>query len=269
MGRSSRYTHFHTGEFVERHGKQEKVLICPAEPLWLNEGSQVRAQVNCPKCCLILAERDLAQYNEANPDKKLALEKTAPEDNIGYDARFCYRAMYAGEHVGYVIFAGAYARGRWHLTQLAFDKREGVLTKGKGYVAPAKDALRIGGYIDRDELPSEDLKKSVRRFGHNRDGIPFPSKIDALLMVPHLVGNDTNKAVLYSVASLKRTQEENARWRENFNREMAEAEAAEAALLNEALEGLRELRDDRTDITNFQRNAVIYAITKLSTKEKE
>jgi len=231
MSRRAHHIHFDSGRTQTAPHREQKIGFCGDDSFLIDISSDTK-RVTCPKCSALLAKLDLKTYHDAgNP----ALDLVACPSSENRRYRFAYQALLGGEHVGYVVYDGAYGNGAWYIARIRVGDDDKIDT--------GELTLKSTGSASRYDRPQ-----------------PYMAKEQALLAVPHLH--------LESIAQIKAKREEWAR-RSERNRALHEAEEAEAEKnRSEALAALIEIRNT-SGLSNFQRNGIEFAIKRLAAKEAE
>jgi len=254
LGRRSRNTHFDSGKRVENRGfgtpgKDDRIALCGEDYFMANYSPNFH-QVNCGKCASILTQRWIDAWN-ANPEnKKLELERVVdPKAHskgsyAGY--RYAYKALYGGEHVGYVVMDGGYGSTHWLLRAIGLTEET--------------DAEKPGSMIS-----NADIKKLAgqKPSSYEYNAHEFDCKERALLRVPELVKVKT-------LRTHAQTIQDRDEMHERYDRRQAEQAAEDAAEEAErlaALEGLKEIRGVNS-LSDEARSGLEYAI-KLVEKKSE
>ena len=198
-------------------------------------------KITCPKCSKIMAERGLAALG----DHGLTLEKYAP--GAGYRSGV-YRSEYTvrrhGEMVGVVAYDGGWRGGNWVVCALT-TRDKFPETVQMGYEVEARFPRTP---TERDPSPYYTRKPTLA------------SKEAALLWIAQLPEDQRLKTAAEIVAFHKDWERRRA---EGAIRR-AEAEAEEARVTAETIEGLREIialaEGGQLLLTNFQKTAVENAL---------
>lgn len=190
---------------------------------WYAETTDDEARVTCPGCLAILHRRALAARPADAP--VLALEKF--DGQSGY--RFTYRATMNGEHLGFIVYDGAYGRASWKVCVINLPDE--------------KDKRAVGFELDAD--PEAKYPRTLN----------FKTKEAALMAIPGL--RDAKRL---------RTLPELEAHREDWNRRMAagearrkredEAEAADRQLARDAVASMLA----RSDLSNLERSGLESAL---------
>jgi hypothetical protein len=248
VGRRSHNSHWDSGKRGEASSLGDRKIALCGDDYFMATYVTEEGRVTCPKCSAILSQRKLDAWNADPANKKLAIErvidpKAYTKGSFG-GHRYAYKALYGGEHVGYIVMDGGYANTHWLLRIIGLEEKT--------------DTEKLGHGISDGDLKELDGEK-VGRFDH--DPYEFNCKERALLRVPGLF----EKKKLRTTAQ---TIKDRTEWRARLARREAEQEAAEnaaAAERTEALAGLREIRGINS-LSDQARAGLEYAIRKLTPK---
>lgn len=209
---------------AEKDGR--RMPKCPGDH-WYEETTDVEARVTCSTCLAIIDRQVLAERAADAPKIELdAFEGFSPY-------RSTYRALINGEHVGFVVYEGAYGRAAWRICTI--------------HIAEKKDAREIGYRLDDDPT-----KKYPRPLG-------FATKYRALMATPELFTQNRLK----TVATLKAEAEETKRWIARREAEIAADDARQAEETILIRDGLKSLRE-RGDLSNLEQASVVAMLARLA-----
>jgi hypothetical protein len=222
MGRRAHNNHFDTGKTkTTSWGSQEAIALCGEA--WTFRGGVVtdEARVSCSKCAKLLAQQKMG------PDFPVRVEKI---EHKGY--RFAYAAYLNDEHIGYIVYDGGYASGRWYIAAIRLN---------------AGDAIDIGHQLDDQ---------------HARypKAVPYRSKENAMLEIPALAAAERLK----TTPTLIREQAEWEIELERRGKENARKKAEAAQAREETAMGLQEIialqEAGAISLSNFQITALQNAL---------
>lgn len=248
MGRRSHNTHWDSGKRGEANSLGARKIALCGEDYFMATYATEEGRVTCPKCSAILAQRQIDAWNADPANKMLAIErvidpKAYTKGSFG-GHRYAYKALYGGEHVGYIVMDGGYANTHWLLRIIGLEEKSNEEKLGTGI-----------SNADLKELAGEKVGS------YDYDPHEFNCKERALLRVPALF----EKKKLRTTAQTLKDRDD---WRTRVARREAEQEAAEnaaAAERTEALAGLREIRGINS-LSDQARAGLEYAIRKLTPK---
>lgn len=190
--------------------------------------------VSCPTCLSLIHRRKLAERPADAPD--LRLEKF--EGLHAY--RFAYKAMLGNDHLGFIVYDGAYGRASWKVCSINLPTERNP-----------NDKREVGFELDRDPNSA------------HSHALKFATKEAALMSIPGLreAGRLSTRAELVIAR-----EQYNRRWEANQERQAKlDAEDTESrAMAREALKTV--LDDPAMPLTNAQREGLTLALGYIAPK---
>lgn len=229
----SRKVHFDKSAPTETPTTRGKPL-CPGDH-WYADTTHNHDKVTCPTCLGILDRKAMA----ARPADAPKIEMVKFDGMSGY--RFTYKAMVNGNHVGFIVYDGAYGGGKWKITI--------------NRISDAKDR-RVMSY----ELANSGTYNSGRMW---ETAYTYMTKERALLACVDFVAAGR----LPTHAALEIEAKEFAARQARYQARLAQEEADNSADLQHALDAISSVLL-RPDLSNSERDGLERAILRLRLKER-
>jgi hypothetical protein len=162
MGRRrERKVHLASGQFSAETtwGRSRPIPVCGDDKFDYPESTEDEDKVTCGACRSGIFKRRLAE----RPADAVSLELGKFEGMSPY--RFTYKALVGGEHVGFVVYDGAYGAGAWHVCSInvpdAKDRRE---VSFKMAADPKADHPRDASFRTKEEalIACEEMRAQGR-----------------------------------------------------------------------------------------------------------
>lgn len=224
--RSNKYqqVHLDTGRRKGAGERPYMIAACGYDAWSERSITTEEGRVTCPTCLGTIHRRQLAERPADAP--KLELIKP---DTPSAAYRFSYKAMLAGEHVGFIAYDGGYGHATWRVCAIALPDPKRPWDKSG-----------IGYQLDRD--PADDRTRPLR----------YATKEEALLAIPELRASGRLKTHAELTAQAEDWKRREAAWEV----EQA-AKAVQAAEDRETMLAGVESLLARGDLTNLERAAVV------------
>lgn len=209
------------------------IPLCPGDH-WYADTTHNHDKVTCPTCLGILDRRAMA----ARPADAPKIEMVKFDGMSGY--RFTYKAMVNDDHVGFIVYDGAYGGGKWKITI--------------NRIPDAKDR-RVMSY----ELANSGTYDSGRVW---ETTYTYATKERALLACVDFAADGR----LPTHAVLERGAKEFAEREVRYQARVAQEEANDATDLGHALDAIKSVLS-RADLSNSERDGLERAVLRLRRKD--
>jgi hypothetical protein len=236
MGRSTSHTHF-TIETISKGIYPSGQAIPPLRKFLCGHESKYTwvysteepERVSCLDCARALAAKAMAARPAGAPVLRLG--------KVGYDQRayrYAYEAFVGEDHVGYVVFEGAYGSARWMVCSIGRGREDSNLDQ------PIIGYSLTGGRRD--------------------DPLAWPTKEQALVAVEGFAAEGRLK----TVEAIRKEAAERLKRQKAYAAQLQADEAFERQRLDGAKEGLEQIitqaEAGELTLTNFQREALSTAL---------